>query len=128
MQQDAVVLATINGRGAKLVAGSPDWGNYTLVSDIRFEGSVADMGVIMRSNGETEGTDAYDGYFVGVRSLEGTLVIGRADYGAWVEAAGADSGWHSSISVVPVASDCIWVPHRRLGTKPQHTANLLGCL
>jgi signal transduction histidine kinase len=86
MQQDAVVLATINGRGAKLVAGSPDWGNYTLVSDIRFEGSVADMGVIMRSNGETEGTDAYDGYFVGVRSLEGTLVIGRADYGAWVEA------------------------------------------
>jgi signal transduction histidine kinase len=81
-----VVLSMSNERGAKLVAGSPNWGNYTLVSDIRFEGAAADMGVIIRSNDETEGTDAYNGYFVGVRSLDGTLVIGRADYGAWVEA------------------------------------------
>ncbi|MGB8539982.1 MAG: sensor histidine kinase [Acidobacteriaceae bacterium] len=81
-----VVLSMSNERGAKLVAGSSNWGNYTLVSDMRFEGVAADMGVIVRSNDETEGTDAYNGYFVGVRSLDGTLVIGRADYGAWVEA------------------------------------------
>jgi signal transduction histidine kinase len=81
-----VVLSMSNERGAKLVAGSPDWANYTLLSDIRFEGVAADMGIIVRSNDETEGTDAYNGYFVGVRSLDGTLVIGRADYGAWVEA------------------------------------------
>ncbi len=81
-----VVLSMSTERGAKLLAGSPNWGNYTLVSDIRFEGAAADMGVIIRSNDETEGTDAYNGYFVGVRSLDGNLVIGRADYGAWVEA------------------------------------------
>lgn len=85
MQKD-VVLSLSNERGAKLLAGSPDWGNYTLVSDLRFEGPAADMGIVIRSNDETEGTDAYNGYFVGVRSLDGTLVIGRAEYGTWVEA------------------------------------------
>jgi signal transduction histidine kinase len=81
-----VVFSMSTERGAKLVAGSPNWGNYTLVSDIRYEGAAADMGILVRSNDETEGTDAYNGYFVGVRSLDGNLVIGRAEYGAWVEA------------------------------------------
>jgi len=72
-------------RGAKLLAGSSNWINYTLSSDIRFDGVAADMGVIVRSNDESEGVDAYNGYFVGLRSLDGTLVIGRANYG-WVEA------------------------------------------
>jgi len=85
MQKDTV-LSTTNERGAKLVAGSPSWGNYTLMSDMRFAGVAADMGVVVRSNDETEGTDAYNGYFVGIRSLDGTLVIGRANYGSWEEA------------------------------------------
>jgi signal transduction histidine kinase len=85
MQKD-MVLSTTNERGAKLVAGSPAWGNYTLMSDMRFQGVAADMGVVIRSNDETEGTDAYNGYFVGIRSLDGTLVIGRANYGSWEEA------------------------------------------
>jgi signal transduction histidine kinase len=83
---NGVVLNESNVRGAKLVAGSSRWSDYTLTSDIRFDGVAADMGVMIRSNDETEGTDAYNGYFVGLRSLDGTMVIGRADYGAWVEA------------------------------------------
>jgi signal transduction histidine kinase len=83
---DGFVMSKSYERGAKLVAGSSEWANYTLRSDIRFDAVAADMGLIVRSNDETEGTDAYNGYFVGLRSLDGTLVIGRANYGAWVEA------------------------------------------
>jgi signal transduction histidine kinase len=84
--QKGTVLSTTNERGAKMVAGSTAWGNYTLMSDMRFEGVAADMGVVIRSNDETEGTDAYNGYFVGIRSIDGTLVVGRANYGSWAEA------------------------------------------
>ena len=72
-------------RGAKLLTGSSDWRNYTLNADIRFDGEGADMGVIVRSNDEKEGVDTYNGYFVGLRNLDGTIVIGRSDYG-WIEA------------------------------------------
>jgi signal transduction histidine kinase len=83
---NGVVLTKSNVRGAKLLAGSTRWADYTLTSDLRFDGPGADMGVILRSNDETEGTDTYNGYFIGLRSLDGTLVIGRANYGEWVEA------------------------------------------
>ena len=72
-------------RGAKLLAGSVDWTNYTLQTDIRFDSNNGDMGVIIRSSEEEEGVDAYEGYYAGLRTMDGTLVIGRADYG-WMEA------------------------------------------
>jgi signal transduction histidine kinase len=83
---NGAALSESNERGAKLLAGSADWSDYTLTSDVRFDGAAADMGVIIRSNDETEGTDTYNGYFVGLRSLDGKIVIGRANYGEWVEA------------------------------------------
>jgi signal transduction histidine kinase len=72
-------------RGAKLLTGSTNWTNYTLQADIRFDSNNGDMGVIVRSSEEEEGVDAYEGYYAGVRTSDGTLVIGRADYG-WMEA------------------------------------------
>jgi signal transduction histidine kinase len=83
---DGVMRSESSTRGAKLMAGSNHWSDYTLTSDIRFDGTAADMGVMIRSNDETVGTDTYNGYFVGFRNLDGTLVIGRANYGEWVEA------------------------------------------
>jgi len=83
---NGAVLSKSNVRGAKLLTGSTHWSDYTLTSDVRFDGPAADMGVIVRSNDESEGTDTYNGYFVGLRSLDGTLLIGRANYGEWVEA------------------------------------------
>jgi signal transduction histidine kinase len=82
---DGVIRNNSAERGAKLLAGSSDWRNYTLNADIRFDGGGADMGVIIRSNDEEEGVDTYNGYFVGLRNLDGTIVIGRSDYG-WLEA------------------------------------------
>jgi len=72
-------------RGAKLLAGSTQWSNYTLTADVQFDGEHGDLGVILRSNAEEEGVDAYNGYYVGLRTTDGTLVIGRSDYG-WMEA------------------------------------------
>jgi signal transduction histidine kinase len=82
---DGVIRNNSAERGAKLLAGSSDWRNYSLNADIRFDGGGADMGVIIRSNDEKEGVDTYNGYFVGLRNLDGTIVIGRSDYG-WLEA------------------------------------------
>jgi len=82
---NGVIRDNSTERGAKLLTGSGDWRNYTLNADIRFDGEGADMGVIIRSNDEKEGVDTYNGYFVGLRNLDGTIVIGRSDYG-WMEA------------------------------------------
>ena len=72
-------------RGAKLVMGSARWKNYALTADLKFDGAHGDMGVIVRSTNEEEGVDAYNGYYVGLRTTDGTLIIGRSDYG-WMEA------------------------------------------
>lgn len=81
---DNAVKSNSYERGAKLLAGSKHWANYTVSTDIRFEGPAADMGVVIRTNDETQGVDSYNGYFVGLRSLDGTLVLGRASY-SWLE-------------------------------------------
>lgn len=72
-------------RGAKLISGSLDWSDYTLQADLEFDANHGDMGLVIRSNDEDEGVDAYNGYYVGLRSSDGTLLVGRADYG-WIEA------------------------------------------
>jgi len=81
---DGAIKSNSYERGAKLLAGSYYWRNYTMTSDIWFDGPAADMGVVIRTNEESEGVDAYRGYFVGIRSLDGTLVMGRANY-SWTE-------------------------------------------
>jgi signal transduction histidine kinase len=81
---DGAVRSNSYERGAKLLAGSRHWANYTLTADMWFEGPAADMGVVIRTNDEAVGVDAYRGYFVGIRSLDGTLVMGRANY-SWIE-------------------------------------------
>lgn len=82
---DGVITNDSYERGAKLLTGSTAWRNYTVSTDLSFAGSNADMGVIVRSNDEKEGTDAYSGYYIGIRTLDDTFVIGRSDFG-WSEA------------------------------------------
>jgi signal transduction histidine kinase len=81
---DGAVTSNSYERGAKLLAGSRYWSNYTVSADILYRGPAADMGVVIRTNDESRGVDAYNGYFVGLRSLDGTLVMGRASY-SWLE-------------------------------------------
>jgi signal transduction histidine kinase len=71
-------------RGAKLVSGSSNWTDYQLDADLKLIGHEGDVGVIVRLGDEERGVDAYKGYYVGLRSADSALVIGRADHG-WME-------------------------------------------
>lgn len=71
-------------RGAKLVSGSPDWSDYQLTADLRLIGHEGDIGLNVRVGDEERGVDSYRGYYVGLRSADSALVIGRADHG-WME-------------------------------------------
>ena len=72
-------------RGAKIVTGSKRWSNYQLRADLQLIGHEGDVGVMVRVGDEELGIDSYNGYYIGLRSLDSALVIGRADHG-WVEA------------------------------------------
>ena len=72
-------------RGAKLISGSIAWANYKLDTDLKLIGHEGDVGVIVRITDEERGVDSYRGYYIGLRSADSALVIGRADHG-WMEA------------------------------------------
>lgn len=71
-------------RGAKLLAGSKRWKNYVVEADVELQRLGGDVGLIVRSSQEERGVDSYNGYYVGLRSGDNSLLIGRADYG-WME-------------------------------------------
>jgi signal transduction histidine kinase len=53
-------------------------------ADVQLLGETGDAGFVIRSTGEEVGVDSYHGYFAGLRDLDDTLILGRADYG-WHE-------------------------------------------
>jgi signal transduction histidine kinase len=71
-------------RGAKLLTGSTRWQNYSIEADVMLLGLGGDAGLIIRSTHEQEGVDAYHGYYAGLRTIDNSLALGRADYG-WTE-------------------------------------------
>ncbi len=71
-------------RGAKLLTGSKRWSDYSVEADIMLLGLGGDAGLVLRSSDAEQGVDAYTGYYAGLRTLDDSLVIGRAGYG-WVE-------------------------------------------
>lgn len=71
-------------RGAKFMTGSPNWGDYSLEADIELLGHSGDAGLVVRASDEEQGIDSYRGYYVGLRVPDGTVIIGRANYG-WAE-------------------------------------------
>lgn len=71
-------------RGAKLLTGSSQWTNYSVEADVMLLGLGGDAGLMLRSSDEEQGVDAYTGYYAGLRTLDNSLIIGRAGH-AWVE-------------------------------------------
>ena len=74
-------------RGAKLITGSPWWKDYTITTDVELLGEQGDAGVILRGSDEELGVDSYTGYYVGLRSNDGSLIVGLAEHG-WLQLAG----------------------------------------
>ena len=83
--QNGTMVNLSDERGAKLITGSSSWRNYQVSTDLKLIGHGGDVGVLVRVQQPDEGTDSYNGYYVGLRSAESAVVIGRADYG-WLEA------------------------------------------
>jgi hypothetical protein len=81
---DGVMSNNSDERGAKLMTGSESWTNYSVEADVLLLGQYGDAGLIIRGSGEEKGVDAYHGYMAGLRDLDNTLMMGRADYG-WRE-------------------------------------------
>jgi signal transduction histidine kinase len=81
---DGAVYNRSDERGAKLVSGSQDWTDYQLTADLKLIGHEGDVGVIVRLKDDEPGVDSYSGYYIGLRSADSALVIGRADHG-WME-------------------------------------------
>jgi signal transduction histidine kinase len=81
---DGKIVNSSDQRGAKLLTGSRDWSNYSVEADIQLDGNDGDAGLVIRVGNEDIGSDSYSGYYAGIRSRDGTLVLGRADHG-WME-------------------------------------------
>ena len=81
---DGAVFNRSDERGAKLVSGSAGWTDYELNVDLKLIGHEGDVGVIVRLGDEERGIDSYRGYYIGLRSADSALVVGRADHG-WTE-------------------------------------------
>lgn len=82
--QDDAVINWSDAPGSKLITGSPQWADYQLTTDMRLLAHFGDVGVIVRVNDAEEGTDAYHGYHVGLRSRDAAIIMGRADHN-WLE-------------------------------------------
>ena len=81
---DGVMRNNSDERGAKLMNGSANWRNYSVEADVQLLGQYGDAGLILRARNEEEGVDAYNGYFAGLRDLDDSVILGRADFG-WRE-------------------------------------------
>ena len=81
---DTAVVNRSDEHGAKLVTGSGKWGDISLDADLKLIGHAGDVGVLVRVNNAEPGVDAYSGYYVGLRSNDRSLILGRADFG-WME-------------------------------------------
>lgn len=82
--KDDVMWNVSTERGAKLLTGNSRWNNYRVEADVALVGSNGDAGIIVRAQKPERGVDSYEGYFAGLRTLDNTMIFGRADYG-WKE-------------------------------------------
>src|SRR5215475_2102365 len=74
-----------NDRGAKLLMGSPNWKDYIVEADVQLQGQ-GSVGVLARVSGAEVGENSFKGYFLGVRTVDNSLVLGAFDF-AYHEAA-----------------------------------------
>lgn len=67
----------------KAMTGMQEWTDYAVVADVIGTGNPdRDFGIILRATDVTDGSDGYNGYYVGINAVAGGLNIGYAD-GGW---------------------------------------------
>jgi len=68
-----------NDRGAKLLMGSPNWKDYIVEADVQLQGE-GSVGVLARVSDAEVGENSFKGYFLGVRTVDNSLVLGAFDF------------------------------------------------
>jgi Histidine kinase/Domain of Unknown Function (DUF1080) len=81
--QDDAMINWSDEQGSKLITGSARWADYQVSSDLRLLAHDGDIGLIVRVSEAEVGTDAYRGYYVGLRSSDSAIVMGRANH-SWI--------------------------------------------
>lgn len=76
----AVISNNSDDAGSKVVAGSEGLTDYVMNSDVSLTSSDGDTGVMVRVTDPEVGTNAFNGYYVGIR-LPDELLLGKMDYG-----------------------------------------------
>ena len=66
--------------GAKVVTGDLDLKDVAVDADVRLTSSFGDAGLIVRVSDPEEGTNAFNGYYAGLR-LPDQLLLSRMDFG-----------------------------------------------
>lgn len=66
--------------GAKVITGEASLRDITMDADVRLTSSFGDAGLIVRVTDPEEGTNAFNGYYAGIR-LPDQLLLSRMDYG-----------------------------------------------
>jgi len=82
--QGSKMIEWTDARGAKLLMGSPEWRDYEIAADVQLRAHDGDVGLMGRVLDAEFGTDAYHGYYVGLRSDGQVMVLGRANH-SWLE-------------------------------------------
>lgn len=82
--KDGIVRNNSDERGAKLITGSAFAGNYIIEADVAVLGNYGDSGLVVRARDIERGSDSYKGFYAGLRTVDNSFLLGRADY-SWEE-------------------------------------------
>ena len=107
------------GPGDKSVSGSTGWTNYTVSADVRLDSS-GQAGLVFRVNAPAVGADALEGYYAGIESSTGELILGKENNGytpiattavpggvstgTWYHLTAEANGCDFTLTVTPVGS------------------------
>jgi len=77
---DGAVSNNSDDAGSKMIAGVDSLTDYVMHADVSLTSSFGDTGVVVRVTSPESGTNAFNGYYVGIR-LPDQLLLGKMDYG-----------------------------------------------
>ena len=77
---DGTLTNDSDDTGAKAVTGDPALENVAVDADVRLTSSFGDAGLLVRVSDAEEGTNAFNGYYAGLR-LPDQLLLSRMDFG-----------------------------------------------
>lgn len=113
---------TTEGPGDKSASGSTGWTNYTVSTDVQLN-SAGQAGLIFRVSDPAIGADALQGYYAGIESSSGNLILGKEDngytgiattavpggvaVGTWYHLTAEANGCNFTLTLTPVGSTAV---------------------